>query len=149
MKLSKEVFIIAWIISIIGLVLIYRYSFFIPKKVDMVVERIIEIDENDSINILKVSENKSVITCTINENYIPEEYLNNYIFGTDIGKKIDVSIIVKKDGEFYKLKTLLNNFNYEYEKIFFDAYVPNDYLSKDIYLYNNDTNELVVYKGES
>lgn len=148
MKFCKKFFIVAWVILIIVLILIYRYSFFLPKKVDIVIENIVEIEENDSINITKVSEKKSIITCMINEKYISEKYLNNYIFGIDIGKKIDFSVIVKKDGNYYKLKTLLNNFNYEYEKIFFDAYVQNEYLSEDIYLYNNDTNELFVYKGE-
>lgn len=126
--------------------MVYQYSSMIPKKIDISIEA--EEALEDEVNIESITKNKKSIICKIDEKYFAEEKYNNYVLGEGTGVKIDCSILLKIDNQYYKIRTFYKSV--EDGKIQFVGYVNKKYLSKDydILLYNNENSKIYRYVGD-
>lgn len=94
-----------------------------------------------------IGNNKDIITCAINLNQIEDKEFLNYVSGEGIGKKVNFDIIVKKDGIYYRIKTIEGK--RDEEKVYLTGYVKTKYLpdNYEILLYNKDSNKIYDYNG--
>lgn len=148
MKIKKETLILIWAIIVITSFWVYRINIFIPQKIDIIPERIIELAGNFEIS--NIDENKYVILFELNNDDIAKKEYKNYILGEDIGSKLDIFVVIKKEDGYIKLDTKLESYEPILDVYKFQAYVNKKYISENenIYIYNNDTNELIDLKGD-
>ena len=147
--LSQIELVYILVIMIIGIIFVfigYQYISIIPKKMNISAktEELLE----DEVNIESITRNKKSIICSIDKKYFPEEEYNNYVLGEGKGIKINCSILLKKNNEYYKIKTLFKC--EEDDKIVFVGYVDKKYLLGDyeVLLYNNENSQIYRYIGD-
>ena len=151
MKIEKVFLKVILAILIIFIFFVYRVTLFIPQKINL--ENIKPIQINEKFEIIDISKNEKMIGSKIDVNYMELKEFYNYVLGEGTGIDIDYSIIVKIKDEYFKLKTKMDGYSFDSSNenvyIEFKAFVNNKYLSDEIFILNNDTNELFVLKGGS
>ena len=151
--LSKIQLIHIVIILFLMLVLIfaiYQNISCAPKK--------IEISENVETEILPEIDhaiedtNKRVkkLICAIDVDKLPEKEYYNYVIGRGTGRTVNCSILLKTDGNYYKVKTLQEG-EIQGEKINLVGCVKNKYVKEnsELLLYDVEKQKIYTYTGGS
>lgn len=114
------------------------------------------IDNEHSKNISKIIDsfidnNIYNIKVSIKDSEIEDKESYNYIIGKEMGKKINLSIVLKKDNKYYMVKTVYNGNINNYIEL--TGYMnmknfenPNEY---DWYIYNNENNKMYILQHET
>ena len=139
---------LAILLGIVILIIFCGYQYFsrIPKKIkideSLISEEILQTD----YSIQDINKNEKTITCAIQTKYFPEEKYTNYVIGEGQGKKVNCNILLKIDGTYYKLKTLVQG-SPEEEIVNLLAIGKNKYLEKDyqILIYDNENQKIYQY----
>ena len=144
-KAQILIILLILLLIIIGGFSYYQYSSTIPKKIN-INEQIEKLSEEFKVE--DINERKKLITCKINEKYLPEKEYNNYVIGKGTAREVDINIIIKTNGTYYKAKTLQQSKD-ENGIITLVACVRTRFLLDDyeILLYDNEQQKLYEYVG--
>ena len=135
------------ILLIVLVLIIYQNNSVALHKIS--ISENIEIEEVEST--YKVIENingkvKKII-CGIETNKLLEKEYYNYVTGKGKGRDVNCSILLKKDNQYYKIKTLQGET--KEEKTNFEACIKNKYLEEEyeIFLYDKEKQKIYKYTG--
>ena len=133
---------------------IYQNTSCAPKK--------IEISENIETEILPEIDhaiedtNKRVkkLICAIDVDKLPEKEYYNYVTGKGTGRIVNCSILLKMDGNYYKVKTLQEETQkgeIQIGKINLIGCVKNKYIKEnsELLLYDEEKQKIYTYTGGS
>ena len=130
------------------LFLIYQNKSITPYKTsineDMEIE---ELAANEKV-VSDINEKKKKITCTLETSKLPEKEYYNYVTGKGKSKDVDCEILVKQDGQYYKIKTIQEG-DTKASKINLVGCIKNKKLKEEyeIFLYDKQKQKLYKYTG--
>lgn len=141
-------------ISIILLLMIilafflYQYRSSIPKKIN--ISEDIEIEELPKTDqaMQDINNKMKKVICSIETEKLSSEDYYNYVSGKGVGKKANCSILLKMDGEYYEIKTLLEG-NVQVSKVNFVGCVKSKYIKEgyELLLYDKEKQKIYTYIG--
>ena len=141
---------IAIILAICTLIIFIYYQYNATRQIQYDIsinENAIQTLPKEDCIIENMSDSKVKITCIIDESYLEAEKYNNYVIGPGIGRKINFSILLNKQDNFYKIKTF--SAKQESQKICLVGYIESNDLSDnlEIFLLNNENGNIYQYIG--
>ena len=126
---------------------VYQYISSIPRKIQISEDtEIEELPKTDHAMQDINSKMKKAVCAIETEKLLTEDYYN-YVSGKGVGKKANCSILLKMDGEYYEIKTLLEG-DVQSSKVNFVGCVKSKYLKEgyELLLYDKEKQKKYISK---
>ena len=137
---------IALVVVITLVLLIYQYTSCKPKKIE-IDENNIEIEELPETDHIMQEINNKILKaiCAIETDKFQEKDYYNYVIGRGKGKEVNCSLLLKMDGQYYELKTILEG-DTQAPKVNISGCIKSKYLKDNFELLLYDKEKQKIYK---